>query len=357
MRPTWPGEVCSRGGVLAVVAGGVLIALWVYLHQWMLSSVSMSATPLRLPLKAHALLASGRGQEAANSALQVDARPRLLVLIVSSYQFESVARRKTVRETWLQFEDPNVVVEHRFVLGAPRLSMGLLTLASIRSENEEHGDLVFVPAEDTYNNLSRKVWLSLQLAALIDADYVVKTDDDCYVRLDTIMRELPHWPRQRFWSGLVNRYIPPIRDKHNKNNDLAYPNAYFPPFTAGAMHILSADLVSRLAMNPQQPVFLPRNEDQALGLWLFSLLTDEPVHDRRIQQWHVCEDDMLVKHFYRNFSDPPMERMHDNVVSGRSMCDGFLQHYCAVCYSCQGRQTNYTDWGFGCDPALGMYIL
>lgn len=336
-----------RGGCTAVLVAASLLAL---VLLWTVSRVTpLRSSPLvHIPLHVDAL----EGGDA-------DRPPRVFVLIVSSYSRASFARRETVRSTWLQFarEAQGVVVEHRFVLGQASWDVPPWTMWRLARESAKHDDLVFVPSVDTYGSLSMKTWLSMQLASLVDADFVIKTDDDCYVRLDTMLDEMPSWPREGYWSGLVNSFIPPLRDSSNKNSDWSYPYKFFPPFTAGAMHVMSGDVVRRLAANRHRKLLMPRNEDQALGLWLFALLGHGPVHDRRIQQWHTCEDDLIVKHFFRNFDDLPMEDMHSNVLNGRPLCTGFQQRVCAACYPCQGRETDYADWGYGCSNVDGLYLL
>lgn len=153
------------------------------------------------------------------------------------------------------------------------------------------------------------------------------------------------------------RDIPPIRDDRNKNSELEYPLPLFPRYTAGALYILSRDVVRLIARGPRTFV---KNEDQNLGLWLFPY-NIQPILDRRIQQIDVCEDDMIAKHF-GDFGEPDaiggtMYDMLDNIQNGRRMCHGFKTVFCALCYPCHGKVNHWRDWNFDCDNEKGVTLL
>lgn len=100
------------------------------------------------------------------------------------------------------------------------------------------------------------------------------------------------------------------------------------------------------------------NEDQNLGLWLYSTGI-RPIHDHRIQQGQICENDMIAKHFgYKEEGGIGPIEMYQNVKEGRSLCSGgFLTKWCGVCYpACRGRDNHWRDWGFSCDPIKGATL-
>lgn len=103
-----------------------------------------------------------------------------------------------------------------------------------------------------------------------------------------------------------------------------------------------------------------KNEDQNLGIWLFPF-NILPIHDRRIQQIDVCENDMIGKHF-GDFGEPDaiggtMYDMLDNLKSGRKMCHGFKTSVCGMCYPCHGKGNHWRDWNFDCDDKKGVTLL
>lgn len=157
---------------------------------------------------------------------------------------------------------------------------------------------------------------------------------------------------------MLRRDIPAIKDSSNKNADFSYELSSFPPYTAGALHILSKDLVDLIAPPSTSRLFV-KNEDQNLGLWLFPTGI-RPIHDYRIQQAQVCENDMIAKHFGGQYKEPsgfgPRE-MYANIVAGRKQCEGLLQDWCGVCYpSCRKRRNHWHDWGYACDDLKGATL-
>ncbi|KAL1916215.1 uncharacterized protein VTP21DRAFT_5832 [Calcarisporiella thermophila] len=287
------------------------------------------------------------------------ANTRILMLVLSSWTPRGLEKRQEFRETTLRLAPPlsaEVSFDYRFVIGEPpsaqvHRKMG----ARIEEESKQHGDILIVPASDGYNDLSKKLHKALVWSSGYDFDYLVKTDDDIFVRLDTVSRELLQVPKQPYyWRGLAYHDIPPIRNPNNKNAEFDYQLPMFPQFTAGAMYILSQDVVALLASEPR---LYTRNEDQNLGVWLYPY-NIRPIHDKRIQQADVCEDDMIAKHFSDTYE--PRESRHKmlaNVLAGRRMCEGFRQQYCAYCYPCKDRVNHWREWGYDCDELRGISLL
>lgn len=130
----------------------------------------------------------------------------------------------------------------------------------------------------------------------------------------------------------------------------------FPPFTAGALYILSRDVVNAIVGTPG-PRLYTKNEDQNLGIWLFPY-NIKPIHDRRIQQADVCEDDMIAKHFGDSYEiGGTMYDMLNNIENNKRLCAGFKTNLCALCYPCRGKANHWKDWNFDCDDTKGVTLL
>ncbi|GAA5991412.1 hypothetical protein JCM10908_003301 [Rhodotorula pacifica] len=288
---------------------------------------------------------------------------RVMVLVTSSWTNRSSANRYSFRETSVRlFPRPStaIAVDYRFLLGTPPSpQVGTRAGPGIAAEADEFGDILLVPAHDTYEHLSKKIYEGWKWASSLDVDYVLKTDDDILLRMDVLAKELGKLGRRReYWRGFAYWDIPAIKDASNKNADFAYDLPTFPPYTAGALHILSKDLVDLITPRMASRLFV-KNEDQNLGLWLHASGV-RPIHDHRIQQAQVCENDMIAKHFGSQYTEPSgfgAREMYANIVSGRKPCDGFLQRWCGVCYpSCRGRDNHWRSWGFACDDLKGATL-
>ncbi|KAG0242154.1 hypothetical protein BGW41_004777 [Actinomortierella wolfii] len=296
----------------------------------------------------------------SNKAVIGAAKMQVLILVLSSWSPKGFQKRQTFRETTLKLLPPmssEISYMYKFVLGeAPSARVKSLLGSKIQEEQDLHDDLLLLPVSDKYEDLSLKVFKALEWGNQYKFDYLCKTDDDIFVRWDTVASELMDLgPTHYYWRGLAHWNMITITNKANKNIDSNYKLGTLPPFTAGSLYILSRDIVSILTY--PGPRLFTKNEDQNIGIWLHPY-NIKPIHDRRIQQWDVCEDDMIAKHFSDSFQ--PQESMHDmykNIKEHRSMCHGFRQHYCAACYSCIGRANHWRDWGFDCDSVKGVTML
>ncbi|KDE07215.1 hypothetical protein MVLG_02438 [Microbotryum lychnidis-dioicae p1A1 Lamole] len=295
--------------------------------------------------------------------LDRNADMRIVILVTSSWTNRSRANRQTFRESSVLLfpkSSSTISVTYRFLLGtAPSPQTAAREGPAIAAEAAQNGDLLLVPAHDSYADLSRKIYEGWKWAGQLDVDYVFKTDDDILLRMDVLAKEFIALGRRReYWKGFAYWDIPAIKDASNKNADFAYDLSSFPPYTAGALHILSRDLVQLIAPPDASRLFV-MNEDQNLGLWVYPSGI-RPIHDRRIQQAQVCENDMVAKHFGGQYVEPnglgPRE-MYANIVAGRKLCDGFLTRWCGVCYpSCRSRDNHWRDWGFMCDEMKGATL-
>ncbi|GAA6008160.1 hypothetical protein JCM10207_007049 [Rhodosporidiobolus poonsookiae] len=308
-------------------------------------------------------LSTTSGSLATLPDLDSSADIRIMLLVTSSWTNRSLTNRHTFRETTVRLIPPSstaLSISYRFLLGAaPSPQTAARVGPAIEAEASEFGDLLVVPAHDDYEHLSQKIYEGWKWASGIDVDYVFKTDDDILLRMDVLAKEFVQLGRRReYWRGFAYWDIPAIKDASNKNADFAYDLATFPPYTAGALHILSKDLVDLIAPPASSRLFV-KNEDQNLGLWLYPTGI-RPIHDVRIQQAQVCENDMIAKHFGSQYREPNgfgAREMYANIVAGRKQCEGLLQRWCAVCYpSCRKRESTWQSWGFACDEIKGATL-
>ena len=299
---------------------------------------------------------------------------------------------QSIRDTWLQFAKdlPADKFQYRFLLGArPSATSSVSTPTSSSStststftsrrveekvllEQTQFQDLLFFDdVADGYDALSEKMLHAFVWADSAPApspptpgasspsstsssstsapppstpssfDYLLKTDDDCFLRLDVVLSELHEHHRRPssdsstahanavgtttttattmgYWRGQVYHSMPPLTDG-SKNSERSYSLPMFPPYTSGLFYVLSRDVVGLVAYGGagHRHRLLLQNEDQALGVWLYPFDV-RPVHDRRIQQWWVCENDMIAKHLARSFEEIAYQRRMDLTQMSRT---------------------------------------
>ncbi|KAF9116489.1 hypothetical protein BGX27_002161 [Mortierella sp. AM989] len=315
------------------------------------------------PSSAESLASTGATTIASlNAGKQImgTAQTQILIMVLTSWTPKGFQKRQDFRETTLRLLPPpssQFSFTYKFILGEAPTARARENMGSkIKEEQERHGDLLILPVSDTYEDLSLKVFKALEWSNKFKFDFLCKTDDDIFVRWDIVARELIDLgPTHYYWRGLAYWDIMPITNPENKNIDNQFKLGVFPPFVAGSLYIFSRDVVTLLTY--PGPRFFTKNEDQNVGIWLHSY-NIKPIHDKRIQQWDVCENDMIAKHFSDAFT--PVESMHDmykNIMKNRPACQGFRQVYCAACYSCLGRSNHWRDWGVACDSVKGITNL
>jgi hypothetical protein len=133
---------------------------------------------------------------------------RVMVFVLSAWTPKSVQKRKVFRETTLKLmpqDNQHISYFYRFILGQPPNEKVKSTVGHlIDQEMKDHDDILLLPCSDLYEDLSKKVYHAFEWADQYDFDYFVKTDDDIFVRWDTVSKEMELAGRtQRYWRGLA----------------------------------------------------------------------------------------------------------------------------------------------------------
>ena len=159
-------------------------------------------------------------------------------------------RRNAIRETWLsnvETLDPPVVA--KFIIGVKELPPE--HMKNLEDEKNLHRDILFLPdLKDAYKELPSKV---LQTFKWIDrnmnSSYILKVDDDSFVRLDLLISELKstYSARRLYWGFFRGdahvKFAGPWSEKNWHLCDR------YLPYAQGGGYILSSDLVNFIARN------------------------------------------------------------------------------------------------------------
>jgi galactosylxylosylprotein 3-beta-galactosyltransferase len=288
--------------------------------------------------------------------------PDLIVLILSAPK--NLDRRNIIRQTWLQLidassEDDNVKfkMKHYFVIGSFGLSVD--EIFHLSTEQSQFSDILILPMYDSYQNLTMKVlksfeWLDEQFDYGLGFKYVLKCDDDSFVRLDKLSTEIANIELIYLKSDLkhVNTLIenaasPFIRTNIQLNpdvvkNELQLYWGYFHgnariktsgkwresnwiacdkyiPYALGGGYILSKKLISIIAKNKDN-LKQYNSEDVSVGIWLSPVTNILRIHDIRFDtEWTTrgCQNFYLITH---NISKEEMQKMYENIVNINNLC-------------------------------------
>ncbi|OMP04398.1 Glycosyl transferase, family 31 [Corchorus olitorius] len=216
---------------------------------------------------------------------------KYLMVVGINTAFSSRKRRDSVRATWMpQGEERKKLEEEkgiimRFVIGHSATSGGILDRA-IEAEDRKHGDFLRLEHVEGYLELSAKTKTYFATAAALwDADFYVKVDDDVHVNIATLGATLArHRSKPRVYIGCM-KSGPVLAQKGVRYHEPEYwkfgeeGNRYFRHAT-GQLYAISKDLASYISIN-QHVLHKYANEDVSLGSWFIGLDV-EHIDDRRL---------------------------------------------------------------------------
>ena len=239
----------------------------------------------------------------------------LFVMILSSINGKS--RRDAIRSTWMLDHiklEPKVII--KFIIGTSSLGPD----QSLYTEQEQYNDLLLLPElKESFNNLTRKVLSSfVHINKLFSYQYLLKGDDDSFIRLDVLLHELSLRPSHTkyYWGFFDGRSVPKKAGRY-KESEWFVCDLYI-PYALGGGYVLSNDLVSRMVVN-SDGLQLYNSEDISVGLWL-SGFDIERKHDVRFDTEYKsrgCHNDYLVSH---KQSESDMIEKYTNIKRNGKQC-------------------------------------
>nr|SVE74333.1 EOG090X0A8N [Daphnia barbata] len=243
---------------------------------------------------------------------------KLIVLIMSDPT--KAATRNAIRETWLSVNHKDV--KHLFIMGSKGLAQSIQQ--NLLEENLSYHDLVILDSvNESYTSLTAKILAGFQwLYSNHKFNFVLKCDDDSFVRISPLIEELHKQPQNHLYWGFFKGGSSVFQKGKWKENDWFLCDTYL-PYALGGGYILSSDLVEFIARNA--PLLQQyKSEDVSVGVWL-SPLKIQRVHDVRFDtefKSRGCYNDYLVTH-KQSASD--MHEKHANLIKVGKMCQSELR--------------------------------
>lgn len=222
-------------------------------------------------------------------------------------------RRRENRNSW-----SNLRVLHYFAISTEALPNHENT--NLLEEMRIHKDLIlFSDLHDSYANLTKKILRSIVVFdGMTSFKYLLKVDDDTYVKLDLLMEELvtydqslmkqstsPASPRPELYWGYFNGRAKIHRSGRWKETDFKLSEQYL-PYALGGGYAISREIVRLLAANAQYlSTFV--SEDVSMGVWLSSYRHIYRKHDvrfdtaympRKCQRHHILLHKRSVSNMY-----------------------------------------------------------
>lgn len=218
---------------------------------------------------------------------------------------------------------PQLNVGHYFSIGSRGLADG--EKRKLLEEKRLHQDLLIMDElQDSYSNLTRKLQMTFEmLDTKVPFKYLLKTDDDTYVKLDQLLADLYQYDEQiatkqlpigqpavELYWGYFNGHAQVKKRGQWKETNFNMCERYL-PYALGGGYLLSHGLVKRIASNAN--VFSTYgSEDISLGMWLSPLRNIYRRHDvrfdtawmpRKCKNYHIVWHKRTTKDMYSLYRD------------------------------------------------------
>ncbi|XP_058793097.1 beta-1,3-galactosyltransferase 6 [Phymastichus coffea] len=256
---------------------------------------------------------------------------QLISLVLSAP--DNIDQRDTIRKTWMTLTQNDV--KHLFAVGL--MSATLEQKQDLALENKKNNDLLLLPKlHDAYMTITKKVLQSLvYIYETYEFDFLLKVDDDSFVLVDRILKELIQWQnkgtRQELYWGYFNGKARVKRSGPWKETEWFLCD-YYLPYALGGGYILSYNLVKFIAENADF-LKLYNSEDVSVGLWVAPLSNIERKHDTRFDTEYRsrgCSNQYLVTH-KQNTQD--MKKLYEFYSRTGNLCAQEISTYLGYQYN------------------------
>ncbi|XP_065218483.1 beta-1,3-galactosyltransferase 6 [Planococcus citri] len=265
----------------------------------------------------------------SNHDLSKSKLPNIYLIIVILSAAGNLEKREAIRKTWLSSDISNV--KHVFVIGEQDLKYDIHT---IEAEIITYHDILFLKnVSDSYDALTVKLLQSfVGVEKLWDFKFLLKTDDDSYVRLPSMISELKskYDHLTTLYWGFFDGSAHVKKAGKWKESNWFLCDRYL-PYALGGGYVLSQRLVQFIAHNSEY-LNIYKTEDVSVGSWL-SPLNITRVHDSRFDTEYKsrgCFNSYLVTHKHE---PDDMRKIHSNLMSSGNLCEKEFQTRLSYTYN------------------------
>ncbi|KAL6547103.1 Beta-1,3-galactosyltransferase galt1 [Orobanche minor] len=271
------------------------------LEPWLVSEVRISGDINLISVVASGLPTSEDFEHIidleALKAVSISPRKQLNLFIGIFSTTNNFKRRMAVRRSWMQYPEirsGHVVV--RFFVG---LHKNQMVNEELWNEARTYGDIQLMPFVDYYSLITWKtIAICIFGTEIVSAKFIMKTDDDAFVRVDEILNSLKRTNRTHgLLYGLINSDSQPHRSLDSKWYE--WPHDNYPPWAHGPGYVVSSDIARTVAKNHKQ-LKIFKLEDVSMGIWIDDMkksgLEVKYENDERIIN-DGCRDGYVVAHY------------------------------------------------------------
>ncbi|CAN4099340.1 unnamed protein product [Withania somnifera] len=211
------------------------------------------------------------------------------------------AERMAIRRSWMQHQliKSSNVVARFFVALHARKDINV----ELKKEAEFFGDIVIVPFMDNYDLVVLKTVAICEYGVHVAyAKNIMKCDDDTFVRVDAVIKEVNKIPKNRsLYVGNINYYHKPLRNGKWAVTYEEWPEEDYPPYANGPGYIISSAIANFVVSEfDSHKLKLFKMEDVSMGMWVEKFNSSsrpvQYVHSLKFSQ-AGCVDDYYTAHY------------------------------------------------------------
>ncbi|XP_077225263.1 hydroxyproline O-galactosyltransferase GALT6-like [Tasmannia lanceolata] len=228
--------------------------------------------------------------------------------------------RMAVRKSWMQSRliKSSSVVARFFVALHGRKEVN----AELKKEAEFFGDIVIVPYMDSYDLVVLKTVAICEYGVrTVSAKYIMKGDDDTFVRVDSVIKEVKKVPSGKsLYVGNMNYYHKPLRYGKWAVTYEEWPEEDYPPYANGPGYVVSSDIAHFVVSEFEKHTLrLFKMEDVSMGMWVEQFNSSEPVE--YVHNFNFCQFGCIDDYFTAHYQSPrQMLCMWEKLQMGKPQC-------------------------------------
>lgn len=277
------------------------------LEPWLVSEVRISGDLNLISVVASGLPTSEDSEHAIDLEILKSAPlspKKTLDLFIGVFSTaNNFKRRMAVRRTWMQYAPVRSgAVAVRFFVG---LHKNQIVNEELWNEARTYGDIQLMPFVDYYNLITFKTLaICIFGTEVASAKYVMKTDDDAFVRVDEVLASLKRIKVSHgLLYGLINSDSRPHRSTESKwyISPEEWSEETYPPWAHGPGYVVSRDIAKAVYKRYKEGrLKMFKLEDVAMGIWIAEM-KKEGLEVKYEMEGRVhnegCRDGYVVAHY------------------------------------------------------------
>ncbi|GFP81187.1 probable beta-1 3-galactosyltransferase 20 [Phtheirospermum japonicum] len=231
------------------------------------------------------------------------------------------AERMAVRKTWMQSTPVKTSkVAVRFFVALNQRSE---VNAILKKEAAYFGDIEIIPFMDRYELVVLKTVAICEFGVRnVTAAYIMKCDDDTFIRIDTILKDIEGVSAGgSLYLGNLNLLHRPLRSGKWAVSYEEWPEEIYPPYANGPGYILSSDIAKFIvAQQTNHSLRLFKMEDVSMGMWVEQFNSTKNVI-KYSHNWKYCQYGCMEDYHTAHYQSPrQMICLWDNLMKGQPRC-------------------------------------